>query len=186
MLDMDIHISTGDGTNWQGWLTALVALAVCVVTTLSYLVNRQKLRLDLFEHRFELYRQMNLLMEKSDDIGARTATEHLEHWHRCIAEARYMFGPAVAKAVGEVEHEIDKMVIQNIFLDAKRGIDDAGYFETMKQKLEHYVAAVNKMAVVRNMLIPYIDFSKVGLEGQLTSAGRQCVKWYKKQAADYR
>lgn len=87
----------------KGVPTAIVALLVAVISWRQYKVAKAKLKLDLFQKRYDIFHKTWVIL--SDAVIRGTEEDHhgmATPFNNFLPEAAFLFGPEIAKYLDEV------------------------------------------------------------------------------------
>lgn len=101
-------------------LTPLIALLAAYIAWAQWITAQRKLALDLFERRFQLYRNAQAAIRPIVASGKPTM-ENEHAFLRVLDEARFLFGPEVCRYLDEVWLAIVNLGAISAELDGLRG-----------------------------------------------------------------
>lgn len=83
--------------------TAFIALIVARITYNQYLVAKAKLKLDLFERRYQIFLQTWAILTKTAKEGASVSADGLHTpFNNFLPEAEFLFGKAIREYLEEL------------------------------------------------------------------------------------
>ena len=154
---------------WQ-FLTFLVALTVAWVAIQQWWINREKLRLDLFERRYAVYDSAYKFIASILREGGVDQTEQREFWEGTI-EGVFLFD----SDVNEYLEELRKQSIQlhyHAISQKSAGDDHAMHTEREGALLNWFATQVSNDGMVK-VFNPYLRFQD--LEGPFSGAKRRII-----------
>lgn len=184
---MEIHVTTGaSGWNAQGWATVVVAASIAIFTGLSFLINRQKLRLDLFQHRFAIYNKLKELLKQMPEINRQASHPYIKEINSCVHEARFLFSNEVAFEIRKLRQHASRFVhLNNLLRNAETRDKDKAYYKWLDEQQDVNMNISAQMATVRRKMMPYIGFTTVGVEGESARKIYSVYRWSRAKKRQY-
>lgn len=119
-----------ESATWVEWLKALAAPIVAVAAvTVSYqqvLINRTKLRVDMYERRIAVYEQVREFLRTFSSEGQLTATD-LGRFRSTTAHAVFLCPPRVVEYLAELDRRAVSLIRalhrRELFLEGQINLD---------------------------------------------------------------
>jgi hypothetical protein len=142
----------------QSVLTIVIAASVAYIALRQWLTARDKLRLDLYDRRLLIYREVVeylSLMMQSHEIK----TEDLGKFRAATSEADFLFDPEISKYIDEVGNKAMKLWEAKFVLpEVPEGLNRQ---KTVSEIVECATWFSGQHEIAKKKFMKYIDISKL-------------------------
>jgi hypothetical protein len=100
-------------------LTIVIGVGVALIGYQQYVVNRNRLKLELFEKRFKVYNELMKVLARALMNGDITRDE-LNEYGLCKSEGIFLFDQEIAKYLEEVFEKLNALHARNQYMSKAR------------------------------------------------------------------
>lgn len=93
------------------WITVTIAAFVGIITFLQWVTAREKIVLDLFDKRFDVYEELRSAIAYQIRYS-RVDEEHYFKFARAVSRAKLLFGPEVFSVLEERRKELARVTLE--------------------------------------------------------------------------
>ncbi len=159
-----VQILLGSSTSWIQVLSALLTPAVAVFAGLiafqQFQINKHRLRLDLYEKRFQMYlAYKGLFIAIVVHEKGYPGHDIVQDFSRSISEMSFLFGDEIYKYFGEVKEEINKLMNAEIQLKRK-GLTKRELKTEAQIKKEAVDWFGKQFRILEKKFLKYLSFKK--------------------------
>lgn len=143
--------------NAPEWITVLIATIVAIIAITSYFATRSRIRHELFERRFTIYRGFRNLLWEIQGSGRCELTQIFE-LNAPTEEARFLFGEDIYKYLSDIrEHAMN-------LCDAERRLERDATDQEKQEVLEQEIKEENEWLrnqreTIHERFKPYMNLS---------------------------
>jgi hypothetical protein len=147
----------------QSVATVCIATFVAVIGFLQWRISREKLRLDLFNRRFDIYlRVLNYHLALSRSQNSPEQLEELEPFIKAIRESRFMFPTksGVRKFLEDFQARANEVVN---FTASQKMLEDMPEerAKLSSRQLENTAWLYKAVITLEGMMEPYVKFNRL-------------------------
>lgn len=138
--------------------TTAIAAIVAIITTKQYLVSRDQMRHELFERRFEIYKQVQIFLSKILEKG-RVDDESIPEFYDAMQKARFLFGEEISEYLKEIkEHAFAERQAHSKMSEIKDNKSERSkYASERSEELRWLIGQISNLHVKFG---PYMSFSR--------------------------
>lgn len=122
----------------QAAVTLVIALFVALISYMQWRTNRQKLVLDLFEKRFQVFLDFRRVASEAIHLGELKDKGAM---NEIIARGRFLFGPDVMKRLQEMHSLAIKLEVK----EPHAAIEMSNLFDDALPLFEPYLGLTQKL-----------------------------------------
>src|SRR5579863_7832062 len=139
-------------------VTAFIAAVVAVIAFLQWQTAREKVLLDLFDKRFDVYDELRSVLRQRSEGGFDTFS--LIDFERAATRAQFLFGPEVQtflhERVGDLVNEsVDQYRVKRVNEDQRAEVE--AQLASIVERLSHFVRDLDKLVA------PYMNHHQQAL-----------------------
>jgi hypothetical protein len=138
-------------------LASLIAIIVACIGYQQHLLAKEKLKLDLFEKRFSVYKGVQKFLSQIMQEG-KLNLDHLRELQKATQEAEFLFDAEIPKYIGSIRSKALKLrAIQSKYENMPSGDEKD---RLVDKEYTIFTELTNELPVLSKLFMPYLKFSK--------------------------
>lgn len=146
---------------FQGLLTPVIGIIACYIAWQQWKTNREKLTLDRYERRLEVYKEVVRFIT----IGIRKANyndDELMNFKPKVSESDFLFGEEISKYIDELQERAVNLSYWNKeYRDySQQKTDNYDHKKVVEEKHKELIWISSQLQPAKNLFKKYLDVSK--------------------------
>src|SRR5262245_35198384 len=146
---------TSNLPEWVQYLQALstpaIALLAAVIGIMQWRTSHQRAVLDLFDKRWETYRNFGQLIAEVLQRGSVSEQTYVDYL-RTKDRAEHLFGPEVTKYLNDVQEQLQRHQVAEV----RQGIEGPDHEKWVNQQYEAFRAIADDHGRLKTVVAPYM------------------------------
>lgn len=141
-------------------LTPIIAITTVYIAIQQYITNSKKLKLDLYQKRYNCYRIIKEYLKKIRVIKGENILDELFIFESEISESEFLFSKNIKNFITEIIS--DSVQLAKDFENMQSiDIDESIRNSSIQRKKEILINFNNKLTNLGKTFIDYLDFRKI-------------------------